>query len=26
VGCMQCHKEKGAGPHTPEDCNKCHFR
>jgi hypothetical protein len=26
VGCMQCHKEKGAGPHTPQDCNKCHFR
>lgn len=25
-GCMKCHKEKGAGPYTPKDCNKCHFR
>ncbi len=25
-GCMECHREKGAGPHTPEDCNKCHHR
>jgi hypothetical protein len=26
AACMQCHKKKGAGPYTPEDCNKCHFR
>lgn len=25
-GCMGCHKDKGAGPHTQQDCNKCHFR
>jgi ribosomal protein S27AE len=26
TGCMKCHKEKGAGPYTPQDCNKCHYR
>lgn len=26
AGCMTCHKAKGAGPYTPQDCNKCHFR
>lgn len=25
-GCMKCHKERGAGPYTPEDCIKCHHR
>ncbi len=26
TGCMQCHKDRGVGPYTPQDCNKCHFR